>query len=176
MDDERDDTRALQAPRVSRERTPHALEECKKPSRTRVVIVCVRCQSRGGLRVRLLRLCLRPRLALHRIDNPSLSLLHSLPTMSLSPSESTSMHSDQGASIFPNGAHKRKRTSFSSAHDSGPGLHYPDVHPVATNPGPPGHSPLNGSNGPSAAPKRGARACTACRKGKNRCEGEVSHA
>ena len=24
-------------------------------------------------------------------------------------------------------------------------------------------------------PKRGARACTACRKGKNRCEGEVSH-
>jgi hypothetical protein len=23
-------------------------------------------------------------------------------------------------------------------------------------------------------PKRGARACTACRKGKNRCEGEVS--
>lgn len=26
----------------------------------------------------------------------------------------------------------------------------------------------------SHAPKRGARACTACRKGKNRCEGEVS--
>lgn len=24
-------------------------------------------------------------------------------------------------------------------------------------------------------PKRGARACTACRKGKNRCEGEVSN-
>lgn len=28
----------------------------------------------------------------------------------------------------------------------------------------------------SSTPKRGARACTACRKGKNRCEGEVSHA
>jgi hypothetical protein len=28
--------------------------------------------------------------------------------------------------------------------------------------------------GPGHIPKRGARACTACRKGKNRCEGEVS--
>lgn len=27
---------------------------------------------------------------------------------------------------------------------------------------------------PAHIPKRGARACTACRKGKNRCEGEVS--
>ena len=27
---------------------------------------------------------------------------------------------------------------------------------------------------PGHIPKRGARACTACRKGKNRCEGEVS--
>lgn len=26
---------------------------------------------------------------------------------------------------------------------------------------------------PGHIPKRGARACTACRKGKNRCEGEV---
>ena len=26
---------------------------------------------------------------------------------------------------------------------------------------------------PSHIPKRGARACTNCRKGKNRCEGEV---
>lgn len=28
---------------------------------------------------------------------------------------------------------------------------------------------------PAHIPKRGARACTACRKGKNRCEGEVLH-
>jgi len=28
---------------------------------------------------------------------------------------------------------------------------------------------------PVHIPKRGARACTACRKGKNRCEGEVHH-
>ena len=28
---------------------------------------------------------------------------------------------------------------------------------------------------PGHIPKRGARACTACRKGKNRCEGEVSN-
>ena len=28
---------------------------------------------------------------------------------------------------------------------------------------------------PMHIPKRGARACTACRKGKNRCEGEVNH-
>ena len=27
---------------------------------------------------------------------------------------------------------------------------------------------------PGHIPKRGARACTACRKGKNRCEGDVS--
>jgi hypothetical protein len=32
------------------------------------------------------------------------------------------------------------------------------------------HSPQQ----PAHVPKRGARACTACRKGKNRCEGEVS--
>src|ERR1700733_8706391 len=30
------------------------------------------------------------------------------------------------------------------------------------------------SANPGHVPKRGARACTACRKGKNRCEGEVS--
>ncbi|KIJ67756.1 hypothetical protein HYDPIDRAFT_37363 [Hydnomerulius pinastri MD-312] len=41
------------------------------------------------------------------------------------------------------------------------------------------HSPAEGSTHPSASqssahiPKRGARACTACRKGKNRCEGEA---
>lgn len=38
-------------------------------------------------------------------------------------------------------------------------------------------SPAEGSTHPQPSahiPKRGARACTACRKGKNRCEGEVS--
>jgi hypothetical protein len=34
------------------------------------------------------------------------------------------------------------------------------------------HSPQ--AQSPAHVPKRGARACTACRKGKNRCEGEVS--
>ena len=35
-------------------------------------------------------------------------------------------------------------------------------------------SPSASSATPGHIPKRGARACTACRKGKNRCEGEVS--
>ena len=35
-------------------------------------------------------------------------------------------------------------------------------------------SSTNPSANPGHIPKRGARACTACRKGKNRCEGEVS--
>jgi hypothetical protein len=35
-------------------------------------------------------------------------------------------------------------------------------------------SPSASSTTPGHIPKRGARACTACRKGKNRCEGEVS--
>jgi hypothetical protein len=44
------------------------------------------------------------------------------------------------------------------------------------------HTPLDAqldiTQAPSQSmhiPKRGARACTACRKGKNRCEGEVKH-
>jgi hypothetical protein len=36
-------------------------------------------------------------------------------------------------------------------------------------------SPTGQSAGSGHIPKRGARACTACRKGKNRCEGEVSN-
>jgi hypothetical protein len=36
-------------------------------------------------------------------------------------------------------------------------------------------SPSASSANPGHIPKRGARACTACRKGKNRCEGEVSY-
>jgi hypothetical protein len=34
-------------------------------------------------------------------------------------------------------------------------------------------SPTTPGSAPGHIPKRGARACTACRKGKNRCEGEV---
>ena len=34
-------------------------------------------------------------------------------------------------------------------------------------------SPTTPGASPGHIPKRGARACTACRKGKNRCEGEV---
>ncbi|KAG8906158.1 hypothetical protein FRB99_007472 [Tulasnella sp. 403] len=85
------------------------------------------------------------------------------------------MASDHGA-LFPGHAHvaqKRKRTSFSSNNPS-PGQ-YPDA-PNQPVPGP-SSVPTNGSsgaNGPSShIPKRGARACTACRKGKNRCEGDA---
>ena len=78
-------------------------------------------------------------------------------TMSLSPTTSNEYE--------PSSA-KRRRTSFTAssqrsemaqspqeANGSGQGL----PPPVA----------------PAHIPKRGARACTACRKGKNRCEGEV---
>ncbi len=34
-------------------------------------------------------------------------------------------------------------------------------------------TPTSNNIQPGSIPKRGARACTACRKGKNRCEGEV---
>jgi len=84
--------------------------------------------------------------------------------MSQSPSESMSMASDSGN---PQSA-KRQRTSFSS--DTQMMLKLD--HPSAGSAPPP--TPTNGNNPGQHVPKRGARACTACRKGKNRCEGEVS--
>lgn len=82
--------------------------------------------------------------------------------MSLSPSTSNDTY-DQ-----PTG--KRRRTSFSintSYNNSGNGQMMPSPQDQTSNqqlltPTPQAH-----------IPKRGARACTACRKGKNRCEGEV---
>ncbi|TFK44692.1 hypothetical protein BDQ12DRAFT_30687 [Crucibulum laeve] len=69
--------------------------------------------------------------------------------MSLSPSASVSNSSEN--------ASKRRRTS------SGAGM----SNPAAEGPA------HNQSHPPTHIPKRGARACTACRKGKNRCEGEA---
>ncbi|KAJ8519957.1 hypothetical protein ONZ45_g3167 [Pleurotus djamor] len=76
--------------------------------------------------------------------------------MSLSPS-ATSNTSDSHV-VHP----KRRRTdSVAETHMS--------LSPTDTT----AHHPGNGNNAPAAhIPKRGARACTACRKGKNRCEGD----
>ena len=82
--------------------------------------------------------------------------------MSLSPTTSTSNYDDQ-----PNGK-RRRTTSFTS----------PNGHGSRTEMASPQDS-ASGAHGmgpavPSAhIPKRGALACTNCRKGKNRCEGEV---
>jgi hypothetical protein len=78
--------------------------------------------------------------------------------MSLSPSTSVS------TSEVP---HKKRRTSSAtSAPGNGilNGVQQQDA-----------QSPNAQPKGDTAAhvPKRGARACTACRRGKNRCEGEV---
>lgn len=84
--------------------------------------------------------------------------------MSLSPTTSASYSEPAG--------HKRRRTNDFDNHPflGGPvGMAHP--HDLAASQG-------NLSQGPPPSPahipKRGARACTACRKGKNRCEGEVS--
>ncbi|THH20434.1 hypothetical protein EUX98_g8589 [Antrodiella citrinella] len=81
--------------------------------------------------------------------------------MSLSPSTSNDAYEQ------PSG--KRRRTSFSAntSYHSGNGqmMSSPqDQGPSQTSPAPTSQSHI---------PKRGARACTACRKGKNRCEGEA---
>lgn len=87
--------------------------------------------------------------------------LHTVPSsiMSLSPTATTSNSSDAPS--------KRRRTD--------------SITPINTS-SQQGMTQLTaeGSVLPSSSqssmhiPKRGARACTACRKGKNRCEGEVS--
>lgn len=93
----------------------------------------------------------------------ALSLLHD---MSTSPTDST----------YSTQSNKRRRTSDAStfhspgsiapapSHDGGILSQMQQAPPPAQQSQiPPGH-----------IPKRGARACTACRKGKNRCEGDVS--
>ncbi|KAI0686868.1 hypothetical protein C8T65DRAFT_676643 [Cerioporus squamosus] len=75
--------------------------------------------------------------------------------MSLSPTTSTSNYDDQ-----PNG--KRRRTQSFSTNANGSGGRTEMASP-----------PDPSVSSPSHIPKRGARACTNCRKGKNRCEGEA---
>ena len=81
--------------------------------------------------------------------------------MSLSPSTTVSNGNGihDGSGLDHNHPQKRRRTSFSQ--HNGAMLGGPSDEGM--NMIPPGH-----------IPKRGQRACTACRKGKNRCEGEVS--
>ena len=87
----------------------------------------------------------------------------SMSMMSLSPTTSTSNYDDQ-----PNGK-RRRTTSFNTS----PALNGSRSE-MASPQDSPAHAPP--SSVPSAhIPKRGARACTACRKGKNRCEGEVCY-
>ncbi|KAI0779555.1 hypothetical protein C8Q74DRAFT_1316121 [Fomes fomentarius] len=78
--------------------------------------------------------------------------------MSLSPTTSTSNYDDQ-----PNGK-RRRTTSFNNGHGSRSEMASPHESPAGH-----GAPPVP----PSHIPKRGARACTNCRKGKNRCEGEA---
>ncbi|KAI0355676.1 hypothetical protein OH77DRAFT_1589675 [Trametes cingulata] len=91
--------------------------------------------------------------------------------MSLSPA--TSNDYDQ-----PNGNKRRRTASFvaGAAPASGPAV--PNG-PARSEMGSPTESASGLAAPPTPAgtahiPKRGARACTNCRKGKNRCEGEVS--
>ena len=82
--------------------------------------------------------------------------------MSLSPTTSTSNYDDQ-----PNG--KRRRTQSFTTNANGNGGRSEMSSPQD----PSGGHGLPANVPPSHIPKRGARACTNCRKGKNRCEGEV---
>ncbi|GJE94983.1 Zn(II)2Cys6 transcription factor [Phanerochaete sordida] len=89
--------------------------------------------------------------------------------MSTSPTDST----------YSTQSHKRRRTSDASVFNSPGGLApapsqdgaaYPSHQQLsAASSSPAQHSQIP----PGHIPKRGARACTACRKGKNRCEGEA---
>lgn len=81
--------------------------------------------------------------------------------MSLSPSAATSNISD-----IPS---KRRRTHSLIAQNSNNNLDHQDM---SQSPADTAHSSQQ-PQGAAHIPKRGARACTACRKGKNRCEGEV---
>src|ERR1700691_3785435 len=68
-------------------------------------------------------------------------------------------------SNFPDGSLKRRRTdSESFAFQTGMDGQMNMSQPVSN-----GQPQMQ-----QAIPKRGQRACTACRKGKNRCEGEAS--
>ena len=83
-------------------------------------------------------------------------------TMSQSPTTSTD--------TFDHQPQKRRRTT-SFTPNGQPYPNNPQGMPPAQDPNSPAPPP---SSSPVHIPKRGARACTNCRKGKNRCEGEVS--
>lgn len=108
-----------------------------------------------------------PLLAVRRSPRPA----PSSPMMSLSPT--TSIDYEQ-----PNGKRRRTASFVGAGPSSGPAA--PNG-PARSEMGSPNDSasgraapPTPGSAASAHIPKRGARACTNCRKGKNRCEGEVS--
>ena len=80
--------------------------------------------------------------------------------MSLSPTTSTSNYDDQ-----PNGK-RRRTTSFNTSFNG--------ARSDMASPQDSASAAANALSGSAHIPKRGARACTNCRKGKNRCEGEAS--
>ncbi|KAI0682416.1 hypothetical protein BC835DRAFT_1299457 [Cytidiella melzeri] len=82
--------------------------------------------------------------------------------MSLSPTTPTSYGEP--------GGHKRRRTNDFDHNQFLGGQGAMQQDPAANQQGSPGQGP---SHPAGHIPKRGARACTACRKGKNRCEGEA---
>lgn len=66
--------------------------------------------------------------------------------------------------------------SVTTMHDDISGLgrdHHQQHHQMGMGAGEPPSPSSTSQIPPGHIPKRGARACTACRKGKNRCEGEV---
>ena len=84
--------------------------------------------------------------------------------MSLSPTTSTSNYDDQQ----PTG--KRRRTTSFNTSPILNGSRSEMASPQDMSPAHPSPSSVPSGH----IPKRGARACTNCRKGKNRCEGEAS--
>ena len=83
--------------------------------------------------------------------------------MSLSPT-ATSASNDYDQHL-PNGK-RRRTTSFNTSFNG--------ARSDMASPQDPASAASNALSGSAHIPKRGARACTACRKGKNRCEGDVS--
>ncbi|KAM5533706.1 hypothetical protein V8D89_012579, partial [Ganoderma adspersum] len=81
--------------------------------------------------------------------------------MSLSPTTSTSNYDETPSSK------RRRTTSFTAAANGGPRSEMDSPQDS-----PSGHG-ASSSVAAAHIPKRGARACTNCRKGKNRCEGEA---
>ena len=102
----------------------------------------------------------------HSLATHSDSAIPQLPRTSLHPSF-TNAYIPDSMSLSPissgqDNSSKRRRTDDEFGYSRGPMDMSPQDSPSN------GHPSMN-----QAIPKRGQRACTACRKGKNRCEGEV---